>query len=99
MLIVSGLVEIKPENAQAAIAAAREMAIASNEEAGCHSYAFYADLEVEGRFRVFEEWEDLAALEEHFETPHMKAFREALGKIGVLSRSVWRYDVACKTQL
>ncbi len=61
MLIVSGLVEIKPENAQAAIAAAREMAIASNEEDGCHSYAFYADLEVEGRFRVFEEWEDLAA--------------------------------------
>ncbi len=99
MLIVSGLVEIKPENAQAAIAAAREMAIASNEEDGCHSYAFYADLEVEGRFRVFEEWEDLAALQEHFETPHMKSFREKLEKIGVLSRSVWRYDVTGKTPL
>ena len=75
MLIVSGLVEIKPENAQAAITAALEMAIASNEEAGCHSYAFYADLEVEGRFRVFEEWEDLAALEEHFELSSMEIRR------------------------
>ncbi len=99
MLIVSGILEIEPDDAEAAFAAARTMAAATREEAGCHSYAFYSDIEDSGRIRVFEEWEDGAALEAHFASAHMAEFRKALSAVKIRSRSVWRYEVGEKKEL
>lgn len=78
MIVVTGIATVAPESAEALKAAARKMAAASREEAGCHAYAFYEDLEVAGRFRVYEEWESAEALREHFATPHMKSFNAAI---------------------
>ena len=63
MIVVTGIATVAPESAEALKAAARKMAAASREEAGCHAYAFYEDLEVAGRFRVYEEWESAEAAE------------------------------------
>ncbi len=93
MIVVSGTIAIDPIDSEVAQAAARAIAEATRQEEGCLSYAFYSDLERPGVYRVFEEWESLAALQNHFETEHMKAFREVLAAVKVLSRDIKRYEV------
>ena len=92
MIIVAGEFVLAPEDAAAARDAAIEVARETRKEAGCLAYRFYADLEEKGRFHVFEIWESLAALQAHFETPHLKAFRARLGGLGLVSREVKRYE-------
>ena len=48
---------------------------------------------------LFEEWQDQAALDVHFATAHMATFQDALGKIGVRSMSVSKYEVSSKGPL
>ncbi len=93
MIVVSGIVEVGAASVEAAVGAAAEMARATREEPGCLSYAFYQDVESPGRFRVFEEWESEAALEDHFKTAHMATFREALGGLEILGRDIKLYVV------
>jgi quinol monooxygenase YgiN len=92
MIIVAGEFVIAPEDAATARAAAIEVARETRKEPGCVAYRFWADLEEAGRYHVFEIWESLAALQAHFETPHLKAFRAKLGAIKVISREVRRYE-------
>ena len=99
MLIVTGVVEVAPEGADALKAAAVEMARATRAEDGCITYAFWQDLEQDNRFRVYEEWRDLPALEAHFHAPHMAVFRDAVGKAGLLSRQIHRFEPGKMTRL
>ena len=78
MIVVAGKVRIKPERRQAAIDAALRMQQATQAEAGCVAYHFYASLEDPNLFFVFEEWESEKALERHFQTAHMEAFQRQL---------------------
>ncbi len=88
MLIVTGTIEINAENVESARAAAVKMMAETRKENGCHVYEFSQLVEAPHRFRVYEEWSDEAALKAHFDTPHMAAFREALGEIGVTARRI-----------
>jgi len=99
MLIVTGIIEIDPEHITTARAAAEKMMEATRREPGCLTYEFSQTIEAPHRFRVYEEWESEAALLAHFETPHMAAFREALGEIGILSREIFRIEAGEKTPL
>lgn len=99
MIVVSGVIRVAASSQGAAREAALEVAQATRREDGCISYAFYADLEQEGAFRVFEEWKDDAALAAHFKTPHMARFREKLSKLEFISREVHRYVVTESSQL
>lgn len=94
MIVVSGLIELASESLDNALDAARSMAAATREEAGCISYAFYTDIENPTRVRIFEEWESDEALAAHFRSPHMAVFRAALADVGVRSRDVKRYEVS-----
>ena len=94
MIVIAGQVSIDPSRREAAEAAAREMMAETRKEAGCVSYAFSADLETPGRYRIFEEWENDAALRAHFASPHMARFQRALGGLGVREMAVQRYEVA-----
>ncbi|MEM1248989.1 MAG: putative quinol monooxygenase [Acidobacteriota bacterium] len=93
MIVVSGTLEIGEEGRERAMEAARKMAVASRAEEGCISYAFYADLENPSVVRVFEEWQDDQALADHFDTPHMKEFRESLVGVDLRSRAIKHYVV------
>lgn len=84
MVIVTGIIHIDAADAEAAKAAASNMAVATRAEDGCITYAFYEDIENPGRFRVYEEWRDLAALGAHGKAPHMADFRKALAGLNVL---------------
>ncbi len=99
MLIVSGTFEIHPDDCEAALRAARTMAEASRAEPRCRSYEFFRDLDRPDRFRVFEEWEDLGALEEHFSTPHMAEFRKVLGTLRILDREIYKYETTGREPL
>ncbi|MEX0282171.1 MAG: putative quinol monooxygenase [Arenibacterium sp.] len=92
MLIVSGIVEVAAEGVEALKAAAIEMAQETRKEDGCITYGFWQDLEDPNRFRVYEEWRDLAALEAHFTAPHMGVFRAAVGQAGLVSRDIVRFE-------
>lgn len=92
MIVVTGIFEIAPESLDAARGLAGPMGRASRAEAGCAAYAFYQDLEDPTRIRIYEEWEDQAALDAHFLTPHMAAFVEGLGQLSVKSMDVKKFD-------
>jgi quinol monooxygenase YgiN len=57
---------------------AHRVAAASREEAGCLSYRIYEDSERPNEFVFVEEWQDDAALQQHFGTPHIAEFMRAI---------------------
>lgn len=94
MLVIAGRVRIDPANRDAAVAAAREMMTETHREEGNISYTFSADLSDPGLYHLFEEWEDQAALDHHFGTPHMAKFQGAIAGLGVQEMTVQKYQVA-----
>lgn len=99
MIVVSGFVEVDPADHAKAAELMRTVAAATAAEEGSISYAFYADLETEGKFRVFEEWQDQAAIDAHFASDHMATFMASLGELAVKGTSIDRYEVSDKSKL
>jgi len=93
MVVVAGKVTVKPDARTDAIAAARRMAEATRAEPGCISYGFYQDVGDPNTILVFEEWEDAAALERHFATPHMAAFAAEIPRFVAGATAIKRYAV------
>ena len=93
MLIVAGEVKLADV---AEIDAARDAIVAmmasSNAEEGCILYAFSQDLAEPTVIRIIEKWQDQAALDAHFEVPHMAAFMAALANARVESVVTHLYD-------
>ncbi len=90
MLIVTGVVEVSEAGVEKASAAAQEMVAETLKEPGCLIYEFSQILGHTARFRVYEEWQDQAALEAHFATPHMATFQAVLGEVGVTFSEIYR---------
>ncbi len=94
MIVISGCFRFAPQDRAAALAAALAMAAETRKEDGCITYGFFADVEDENTFRIFEEWETQAHLDAHFQTAHIAQFRETVATLGPLERDVSRYVVA-----
>lgn len=62
----------------ALLEAARRLATATRSEPGCLGYHIALDIERPSALRLVETWRNMDALRDHFATPHMAAFREAL---------------------
>ena len=99
MIVVSGTITLGPDNVDDALAAIAELVPPTLAEEGCISYGFWHSPTEPGCFRVFEEWENQAALDGHFAAPHMAAFLGAMGGFGVTGTEIWRYDGAEKSRL
>ena len=78
MIVVTARARIRPEARDDAIAAARKMRDASIAEAGCQEYNFWFAFDDENELLVFERWDDQAALDAHFATPHLAEFAQAI---------------------
>jgi quinol monooxygenase YgiN len=78
MIVVVGRVISDADKREELIRVGQTVAAASRREAGCISYRLYEDTEVEDEFVFVEEWEDDAALKEHFTTPHVRDFMQAI---------------------
>jgi len=94
MLVIAGTVKVKADTSAEAVQAAIKMSKASQAEAGCESYRFYADLEDPNTFLIFERWESEAALVAHFQTPHMAEFNAAILRFLAAPPSIDRYEVS-----
>ena len=81
MIVVQGELIYKQGKRDEAIAAMTKVAKATQQEAGCIRYNFYADLENPNKFIVYEKWASRGHLEVHlsaFNPPtHMVEFRAA----------------------
>ena len=92
MIVLNGTVRM-PEGALADLqAAAARMVAATLLEPGCIRYAFAQDLLDRTLIHISEAWQDKAALDAHFATPHMVEWIAALGAIGMTERSLRIYE-------
>jgi quinol monooxygenase YgiN len=99
MIVVSGLMEIAPGGAERFAEVTRELVDATRREPGCVEYRFAQSIEKAGRFEVFEEWADQAALDEHVRADHYRTWNRALKGIEVTRVSIVRYAATERTVL
>lgn len=99
MIIITGTIEMHPEDAWAASGAALKMMEASEQEDGCITYRVYTDIMVPRRFRIYEEWRDEASLAAHFNTPHMAEFQSKISTLRVLDRKLKKFWVETEAPL
>jgi len=98
VIIVHGTIPIRPESRERALELARAMAEATRTEPGCISYDFYVGLSDANTLMLFQEWETMEALTQHYQTPHMEAFLEALPGVVAGEILTRRYAVQRVTQ-
>ena len=98
-LIIAGTVRVPPENLERFRPHMQAMLAASRAEDGCITYSYAEDVAEPGLIRVFEAWRDRAAIEAHFQTPHMADWRAAWPAFGVADRKLSLYEVATETPL
>ncbi len=94
MLLIVGTVRAPPERIAELRPAAARMIEATRTEAGCLQYAFAEDVLDPGLIHMSELWRDKAALEAHFASAHMAAWRAAGRDLGIRDRDVKIYEVA-----
>jgi len=99
MIIVHGTFPIKTEARDDALDLMRRMSDASRAELGCVSYEFYIGLSDPNKLLLFQEWETVDALHNHFQTPHMELFLDELPKILDGEVSTRRYEVRSSDEL
>ncbi|GLU37372.1 VOC family protein [Pseudomonas sp. NBRC 100443] len=81
-IMVRVTLQALPGRQEALLAALKEQARASREEAGCVDYRCSLDIDEEGRFHVLETWGDEQARRAHADAPHTRAFVAALPELG-----------------
>jgi quinol monooxygenase YgiN len=93
-LIVAGTVRVPPENLDGLRPHMIAMMNATRAEDGCGAYAYAEDVAEPGLIHIFEIWRDQAALDVHFKTEHMAAWRAAGARFGLSDRNLKAYEVA-----
>ena len=92
-VVVAGTFRIPPENLGDLRPHLEAVIDATRAEDGCLTYSYAVDVGDPGLIRVFEHWRDPAALDAHFQTPHMTAWKEARLELGFNDRAISVYDV------
>jgi quinol monooxygenase YgiN len=98
-LIVAGTVRVPPQNLDGLRPRMAAMIAASLAEDGCLAYSYAEDVGEPGLILVFERWRDQAALDAHFKTDHLRAWRAAWPSFGVSDRKLFAYEVSSERPL
>lgn len=93
MYVIAGTFAAHPEKKAQLIQLAQSMFAPSRAEVGCISYNFYEDTAHEHHFLFFEEWEEKAAIDRHFETLHFQEFRQKFSQMIVGAPTIKIYKV------
>ena len=93
-LVIAGTIRVPPERLDAFRPHMLAMLGASRAEDGCLEYSYAEDVAEPGLIRVFKAWRDQGALDAHFQTPHLAAWRAAWPEFGVSDRRLIAYEVA-----
>lgn len=93
MLLIAGTIRFPAENVVAARGAIEALVTATRAEDGCFEYRFAEDVLDPGLIHITERWRDRAALDAHFQTPHIATWRAAGAALGVSDRALTLYTV------
>ncbi|MDK1024339.1 MAG: putative quinol monooxygenase [Gammaproteobacteria bacterium] len=74
MIIVHGTFPVKPQHRDQAVELMKQMSLATRAEPGCISYEFFVGLSDPDTMLLYQEWESVEALQDHFESSHMEEF-------------------------
>ena len=78
MIVVVGRVSTDADKREELVRIGETVAAASRAEAGNISYRLYEATDLENEFVFVEEWESSDALKQHFATPHIAEFMQAI---------------------
>ncbi len=78
MIVVTARLQTTDDKRDEFVSVVQAMCQASRQEAGCQGYRLYEDTGQPNRFLILEEWDDDAALQQHFAEPHTGEF---MGKV------------------
>ena len=81
MIISHGKFPIRPDQLERAKVIMAEMARETLNERGCISYDFYLSISEPNTMLLFQEWESIEAVQDHFNTEHMDNFLQALPEL------------------
>jgi len=93
-VVVAGTFRVPPENFAALRPHLEAVIAATRAEDGCLTYSYARDVEDPGLVRVFEQWRDQAALDAHFQAPHMLTWQKVRVEHGFHDRRIRSYAVA-----
>lgn len=99
MIVISGAMELGAGSVETFAELSRVLCEATRTEPGCRAYTFAQSIETPGRFEIFEEWDDQAAIDEHTRTDHYRVWGRALRELEVLGMSIVSYAVSDRTVL
>jgi len=94
MIVIAGTLPVQPDKKADAEAACKKMSAASKAEDGCGAYEFSWDIHDPNLLRIHEQWESQAAIDAHFQTPHMAEFGGALGGLLGGAPAITRFEVS-----
>ena len=92
MIIVVGNVQVKDGCLPQALALSVEHVVRSRSEPGCVSHNVSQDAQDPMRLLFVEEWEDQAALLQHFRVPESRAFAKQLAGFAAQAPSMVGYN-------
>lgn len=92
-IIISGTIDMPPENVAPALESARPLIEGALEEPGCLDYDWCPDPRIPGRIRVFERWESEETLAGHFQDRWYQDMRVHLGQYGITGADTAKYRV------
>ncbi len=91
MVILAGSIRIGEGKREAALAPMREMVESTRGEPGCREYSFAFDVLDDHLVRIFEIFDDDAALAAHRASPHMARWRARMLELAVSGRDISEY--------
>ncbi|UCE87050.1 MAG: antibiotic biosynthesis monooxygenase [Deltaproteobacteria bacterium] len=94
MILITGTVDVDPEQREAALSAAQPHMRATRALEGCLDYVWSADPLVPGRIYVYERWQSRESLEAHFASPHYPAMRDTIAAHGVRGLEVSKHRIS-----
>lgn len=93
MVLITGTVRLPPDRLAQARPAMRAMIEASRAEEGCLDYSWPRTCSIPRLIRVTELCADQAALDRHFRSAHIAAWRAAWPDLGLGQRNLREYEV------
>lgn len=94
MIIVAGSLQIEKTDAKSCESHILEVMRKTASEKGCIVYRFSKDLQTDGLFQIYEEWETEEDLEAHSKSSHIAAFLNALSSKNIVSRDLKKFKAS-----
>lgn len=99
MIVLQATIPVTADSREEMIETATELAEQSRAEDGTVDYRFTADIEEPNVFRVFEQYENEAAMNAHMESDHFETFQDRISEWVDGDIELVRFNVESTTQM